>query len=158
MKIGHKFTKILTWVSRAQIIARVENVGANACKKGSYIIKYTCMAVKTSNFYGKLVITDDAIAMTAYHAALDCYGVIDLVSRSLTDSLSELFAKNTTSRGVKVITLGNRINLELFVILKEGVNVNAISEAIQGSVRYNVETYTGMRVNKVIVNIVGVKV
>ena len=116
------------------------------------------MAVKTSNFYGKLVITDDAIAMTAYHAALDCYGVIDLVSRSLTDSLSELFAKNTTSRGVKVITLGNRINLELFVILKEGVNVNAISEAIQGSVRYNVETYTGMRVNKVIVNIVGVKV
>ena len=116
------------------------------------------MAVKTSNFYGKLVITDDAIAMTAYHAALDCYGVIDLVSRSLTDSLSELFNKTPISRGVKVITLSNRINLELFVILKEGVNVSAITDSIQNTVKYNVETYTGMRVNKVIVNVVGVKV
>ena len=116
------------------------------------------MAVKTSNFYGKLVITDDAIAMTAYHAALDCYGVIDLVSRSLTDSLSELFNKIPTSRGVKVVTLSNRINLELFVILKEGVNVSAVTEAIQSTVKYNVETYTGMRVNKIIVNVVGVKV
>ena len=116
------------------------------------------MAVKTSNFYGKLVITDDAIAMTAYHAALDCYGVIDLVSRSLTDSFSELFNKTPISRGVKVITLSNRINLELFVILKEGVNVSAITDSIQNTVKYNVETYTGMRVNKVIVNVVGVKV
>ena len=116
------------------------------------------MAVKTSNFYGKLVITDDAIAMTAYHAVLDCYGVIDLVSRSLTDSLSELFNKTPISRGVKVITLSNRINLELFVILKEGVNVSAITDSIQNTVKYNVETYTGMRVNKVIVNVVGVKV
>jgi len=116
------------------------------------------MAVKTSNFYGKLVITDDAIAMTAYHAALDCYGVIDLVSRSLTDSLSELFSKTPTSRGVKVVTLSNRINLELFVILKEGVNVSAVTDSIQNTVKYNVETYTGMRVNKIIVNVVGVKV
>ena len=138
--------------------ACVGKLARYACKKCFNNIKYMCMAVKTSNFYGKLVITDDAIAMTAYHAALDCYGVIDLVSRSLTDSLSGLFNKTPTSKGVKVVTLSNRINLELFVILKEGVNVSAVCESIQNTVKYNVETYTGMRVNNVIVNVVGVKV
>ena len=138
--------------------ARVRNLVRYACKKCFNNIKYMCMAVKTSNFYGKLVITDDAIAMTAYHSALDCYGVVDLVSRSLTDSLSGLFNKTPTSKGVKVVTLSNRINLELFVILKEGVNVSAVTESIQNTVKYNVETYTGMRINKIIVNVVGVKV
>ncbi len=116
------------------------------------------MAVKTSNFYGKLVISDSAIAMTASQSALDCYGVIDLVSRSLTDSLSELFNKTTIGKGVKVVTISNRIYLELFVILKEGVNVSAICESIQNAVKYNVETFTGMRVDKVVVNVVGVRV
>ena len=116
------------------------------------------MAVKTSNYYGKLIITDTAIAMTAYYAAMDCYGVIDLVSRSLTDSLSELFKKSTTGKGVKVVTISNRINLELFVILKEGVNIAAITESIKKTIKYNVETFTRMRVGKVEVNIVGVRV
>jgi uncharacterized alkaline shock family protein YloU len=116
------------------------------------------MAVKTSNFYGKLIITDTAIAMTASQAALDCYGVIDLVSRSITDSLSELFNKNVVGKGVKVVTISNRINLELSVILKEGVNISAVTESLQKSVKYNVETFTGMRVNNVIVNVVGVRV
>ena len=116
------------------------------------------MAVKNSNFYGKLVISDTAISMTASQAALDCYGVIDLVSRSLTDSLSELFNKTTIGKGVKVVTLSNRINLELFVILKAGVNVAAVTEEIEKTVKYYVETFTGMRVNKVVVNVVGVRV
>ena len=81
-----------------------------------------------------------------------------MVSRSLTDSLSELFNKTTIGKGVKVVTISNRINLELFVILKEGVNVSAVTEEIEKTVKYYVETFTGMRVNKVVVNVVGVRV
>ena len=62
-------------------------------------------AVKTSNFYGKLVITDDAIAMTAYHAALDCYGVIDLVSRSLTAESSSLELSLASPTPILITTL-----------------------------------------------------
>ncbi|MEG2274544.1 MAG: Asp23/Gls24 family envelope stress response protein, partial [Clostridia bacterium] len=83
---------------------------------------YKRMAIKTSNFYGKLNITDNAIAMTAYYAAIDCYGVVDLVSRTLTDTISELFNRFHVGKGVKVTTINNKINIELFVVLKGGVN------------------------------------
>ena len=32
------------------------------------------MAVKTSNYYGKITVTDNAVAMVAHYAAMDCYG------------------------------------------------------------------------------------
>ena len=41
------------------------------------------MSVKTINKFGKLCITDNAIAMVASHVATDCYGVVSLVSRKL---------------------------------------------------------------------------
>lgn len=52
----------------------------------------------------------------------------------------------------------NKINIELFVVLKEGINIDAVCESIKSTVKYNVEIYTGMRVDGVIVNVVGVKV
>lgn len=116
------------------------------------------MAVRTSNYYGRITIQDTAIAMTAYYAALDCYGVLDLVSRSFTDSIKELFNKNSVGRGVKVAAVDNKINLELFVILKEGVNVDAVCESVRNAIKYNVETYMGVRVDKIIINVVGVRV
>lgn len=116
------------------------------------------MAVKTSNYYGKLIITDNAIAMTAHQAASECYGVMQLVSRTLTDSLCELFKRPSVGKGVKVTTIDNKINLELFVELKAGVNLSAVSDSLQETVKYCVETYTGMRVTNVTVHVVGVRV
>ena len=51
------------------------------------------MSVSTSNVYGKISITDSAIAKVAVNAALECYGIVDTVARRFTDSLSELFKK-----------------------------------------------------------------
>ena len=116
------------------------------------------MAVKTSNYYGKLIITDNAIAMTAHQAASECYGVMQLVSRTLTDSLCELLKRPSVGKGVKVTTIDNKINLELFVELKAGVNLSAVSDSLQETVKYCVETYTGMRVTNVEVHVVGVRV
>lgn len=115
------------------------------------------MAVKTSNFYGKITISDNALAMMAHCAANDCYGIVELVSRRFSDSIMELFHREPIGKGVKVETVKNKINLQLYVVLKDGVNVEALVESIQSTVKYNVETYTGMRVNSVEVNVVGVK-
>lgn len=130
----------------------------NACIKNAFLIKLQYMAVKTSNYYGRIIITDKAISMVAHFAAADCYGVVDLVSRKLSDSISEFFNKNPLGKGVKIVTMKNKINIELFVVLREGVNIDAVTDSIKSTVKYNVETYTGMRVDGVIVNVVGVKV
>lgn len=62
------------------------------------------MSVSTSNAYGKISISDLAIAKVAQQAAMESYGIVDTVSRRFTDTISELFKKQTNGRGIKVIT------------------------------------------------------
>lgn len=116
------------------------------------------MAVKTVNKYGKICIYDSAIAMVASHVASECYGVASLVSRKLTDSMVELFNKKAHTKGVKVESIKNKINIDLYVVLKDGVNNDAVCDSIKNTVQYHVETFTGMRVADVNVYVVGVKV
>ena len=93
----------------------------------------------------------------AKYAALECYGIVDTVSRRFTDSLSELWKKQPDGKGIKVITSGDRIFIDVFVIIKYGVSINAVAESLKESVKYKVEKFTGMIVDTVNVNIIGVK-
>ena len=93
------------------------------------------MAVKTSNAYGNITIDDEAIACATGHIARECYGVVDLVGQGSVKS------KNQLTKGIKIITVGNRIYIDLFAILK-----------------YGVEQFTGMIVDSVNINVVGVRV
>ena len=115
------------------------------------------MPVTTSNIYGKISISDEAIAKVAAHAALECYGVVEMVSRRLSDSVSLLFKRDSSGKGVKVVTNGDRIFIDVFVIIKFGVSISAVAESLKSSVKYKVEQFTGMIVNTVNVNIIGVK-
>lgn len=115
------------------------------------------MSVKTSNAYGNISISDMAIAKVASQAALECYGIVGTVSRRFTDSLFELFDKESQGRGVKVTTNGDRIYIDVFVIVKFGVSINAVAESLKEGVKYRVEKFTGMIVDTINVNIIGVK-
>ncbi|MCI8476042.1 MAG: Asp23/Gls24 family envelope stress response protein [Clostridia bacterium] len=115
------------------------------------------MSVNTSNVYGKISISDSAIAKVAKNAALECYGIVDTVSSKLTDSIGELFKKQPDGRGVKVVTNGDRIYIDVSVIVKYAVSINAVAESLKESVKYRVEKFTGMIVDTVNVNVIGVK-
>ena len=115
------------------------------------------MPVTTSNIYGKISISDEAIAKVAAHAALECYGVVEMVSRKLSDSFAQLLKRDTSAKGVKVVTTGDRIFIDIYVIIKFGVSIAAVAESLKSSVKYKVEQFTGMIVNAVNVNIIGVK-
>lgn len=115
------------------------------------------MAVTTSNIYGKISISDETIAKVAAHACLECYGIVEMVSRKLSDSLSQLFKKDAGGKGVQVTTSSDRIFIDVFVIIKFGVSISAVAESLKRSVKYKVEQFTGMIVDTVNVNIMGVK-
>ena len=116
------------------------------------------MTVDTNNYYGNISISDDAIRVVAGFAVLDCYGVVDLVSKTFKDSAKELFNKESYSRGVKVRHIDNRIFLDVYCIMKYGVAISAVSEPLKKSVKYSVENFTGMIVDSVNVHVVGVRV
>lgn len=116
------------------------------------------MALSTSNKYGHISISDEAVAIIVSHAASECYGVVELVSRRFSDNLAKIFNKQTYGKGVKVVTNDNVAHIDIYVILKLGVNVEAVRESLIKAVKYSVEKYTGMRVKSVNVNVLGVRV
>ena len=115
------------------------------------------MPVTTSNIYGKISVSDEAIAKVAAHAALECYGIVEMVSRKFSDSVSDLIKKGPSGKGVKVTTSSDRIFIDVHVIIKFGVSISAVADSLKNAVKYKVEQFTGMIVDTVNVNIVGVK-
>ena len=117
------------------------------------------MAVKTVNSYGKISISDEAIEMVAGSTALECYGVVDLVAKRLSDNFALMFKKQQQlKKGVKVLTVDNKIYIDLYVILKYSVSISAVAESLKKTVKYKVENFTGMIVDSVNVNVCGIRV
>jgi uncharacterized alkaline shock family protein YloU len=110
------------------------------------------MAVKTSNAYGTITIDDEAIACATGHIARECYGVVALVGPGSVKS------NKVKTRGIKIITVGNRIYIDLSAILKYGVSIGTVTDNLKSTVKYGVEQFTGMIVDSVNINVVGVRV
>lgn len=115
------------------------------------------MSVNTSNAYGKISISDLAIAKVASHTAMESYGIVEMVSRRFTDSLAALLKKEAGGKGIKVTTSGNKIYVDAYVIVKYGVSISAVAESLKEAIKYKVEAFTGMVVATVNVNVIGVK-
>lgn len=116
------------------------------------------MSLSTSNKFGRISISEEAMQTIASHAAQDCYGVVDLVSRRFSDNISQLMGKNQLGKGALVETVDNLIYVELFVVLKVGVNIEAVKKSLADLVKFSLETFTGIHVKRVHVNVVGIRV
>ena len=116
------------------------------------------MSLTTTNKYGKISISDEAVAAVASQVASECYGVVEMVSRRFSDNFATLWGKNKLGKGVKVATVDNLVYVEVFVILKVGVNIETVKKAVADTVKFALETFTRMRVKKVHVNVVGIRV
>jgi len=117
------------------------------------------MVSKTTNSYGNITINDKAIALVVFNCTQDCYGVVNLVAKDIFESFIELFSKSYKfAKGVKIKAIQNRIVVDVFVILKHGVSINAVAKSIMDSIKYNVEDFTGMIVDSVNVHVMGVRV
>lgn len=116
------------------------------------------MSLSTSNKFGKITISEEAMQAIASHVAQECYGVVDMVSRRFSENISQLFSKNQLGKGAIVQTVDNLVYVELFVVIKVGVNIEAVKKSLADAVKFSLETFTGMRVKRVHVNVVGIRV
>ena len=113
------------------------------------------MSVKTDNIYGKIIISDRTIAKFVSHVALDSYGFVRFVPKTFMESVKRFFRIGFV--GVNVKSSGDRVSLTMSIIVKYGVSIKAVVEALKESVKYKVERFSGMIVDYVNVNVVNVK-
>ncbi len=107
---------------------------------------------------GQIMVNEDVIERYAGAAAVECFGVVGMASVSVKDGIVKLLKKENIKLGVSVELNGNKIRIELHVIVAYGTSIMAVAENLIHNVKYKVEEYTGMEVDKVIVRVEGVKV
>lgn len=116
------------------------------------------MKGRMDNSLGSIVIDSTVIATYAGSVAVECFGIVGMASKSMKDGLVKLLRKENLERGITVRVEDNRISLDFHVIVAYGVSISAVCANLIDSVRYKLEEFTGMTVEKININVEGVRV
>lgn len=108
--------------------------------------------------YGEIVIDSDVVATYAGSVAVECFGIVGMAAISMKDGLVKLLKRDSLKHGINVLIEDNKISLTFHVIVAYGVSISAIAENLRDSVKYKVEEFTGMPVEKINILVEGVRV
>ncbi|MBU5590861.1 Asp23/Gls24 family envelope stress response protein [Clostridium sp. MSJ-4] len=111
-----------------------------------------------SNEHGNIEYSDEVIANIVGLSTMECYGVVGMASKNAADGLWELLKVENLGKGVKINYKNDELTIELFVVLEYGTKISVIANNIIQRIRYNVESYTGLKVLCITVNVQGVRV
>ena len=90
---------------------------------------------------------------------MECFGIVGMAAVSVKDGLVKLLKKESLTHGIQVeISEDNKITLNFHVIVSYGVSISAVTDNLISNVKYKVEEFTGMTVDKINIYIEGVRV
>ena len=108
---------------------------------------------------GQVIIDEEVIATYAGINALECFGIVGMAAVNVKDGLVHLLKKESLTRGIQVgISDDNHISINFHIIVAYGVSISAVTENLISNVKYKVEEFSGMPVDKINVYIEGVRV
>lgn len=108
---------------------------------------------------GIITIDPEVIAKYAGSVAVECFGIVGMAAVSMKDGLVKLLKKESLTKGIQVgISDENKITLNFHVVVAYGVSISAVTGNLISNVKYKVEEFTGMSVDKINIYIEGVRV
>ena len=108
---------------------------------------------------GIITVNPEVIAKYAGSVAVECFGFVVLAAVNMKDGLVRLLKKDSLTHGIQVtISDNNEITLNFHVIVAYGVNILSVSDNLMSNVKYKVEEFTGMAVEKINIFVEGVRV
>lgn len=107
---------------------------------------------------GNVVIEDEVIAKYAGSAAVECFGVVGMAAVNVKDGLAKLLRKESLNRGVNISVKDNKITVDFHIIVSYGVSISAVADNLVSNVRYKIEEFSGLPVEKINIYVEGVRV
>ena len=111
-----------------------------------------------NNRLGEIQINSDVIATYAGMTAVECFGIVGMAAVSMKDGLVKLLKRDSLARGINVEVADNHLTIDFHVIVAYGVSICAVSDNLIANVKYKVEEFTGMEVDKINIYVEGVRV
>ena len=116
------------------------------------------MKGRINNKLGEIQINSDVIALYAGMQAVECFGIVGMAAVSMKDGLVKLLKRESLARGINVEIEDNHLTIDFHVIVAYGVSISAVSDNLMETVKYKVEQFTGMDVDKINIYVEGVRV
>lgn len=116
------------------------------------------MKCRINTELGEIIIDTDVIAKYAGTVAVECIGIVGMASINMKDGLVKLLRRESLSNGINVTVEDNRLCLDFHVIVAYGVNISSVSDNLIETVKYKVEEFTGIPVDKINIYVEGVRV
>lgn len=116
------------------------------------------MKGRINNKMGEIQINPEVISMYAGTTAVECFGIVGMAAVSMKDGLVKLLKRESLTHGINVSIENNHITIDFHVIVAYGVSISAVADNLIESVKYKVEEFTGMEVDKINIYVEGVRV
>ena len=108
---------------------------------------------------GNIVVENEVVAQYAGSVAMECFGIVGMAGVNVKDGLVRLLKMDSMTRAITVsLNSNNNLNLDFHVIVAYGVSISAVTDNLIDSVKYKVEEFTGMEIEKINIFVEGVKV
>jgi len=107
---------------------------------------------------GDVLIENDVLATYAGSAAVECFGVVGMAAVNVKDGFAKLLRRENLSRGVNVSVNDNKITVDFHIIVSYGVSISAVADNLVSNVRYKLEEFSGLPVEKINIYVEGVRV
>ncbi len=116
------------------------------------------MECKIKNDVGTIYITEDVMLKVVGYAALECYGIVAMSSKRAKDGLVQWLGRENLSKGVQLKLVDDMLDVDLFIIVEYGISIAEVCKTIVETVRYKLESMTGVKVRRVNISVEGVRV
>lgn len=111
------------------------------------------------NRLGRVTIDPEVIATYAGSVAVECFGIVGMAAVNMKDGLVKLLKKDYLTHGINVtMDEDNKITIDFHVIVSYGVSIGTVSDNLIETVRYKVEEFTGMKIERINIYVEGVRV
>ena len=107
---------------------------------------------------GNIVIDPEVIAQYAGSVAVECFGIVGMASVNVKDGLVKLLMKESITHGISVNIVNNKLILDFHVIVAYGVSIVTVCDNLLSNVKYKVENFTGLEIEKINIFVEGVRV
>ena len=120
--------------------------------------KYSNKMTSINTSMGNISIDNEAITQYAGSVAMECFGVVGMAGINMRDGLVKLLKLDSMTRGINVMVRNNKLVINFHIIVAYGVSILAVSNNLISNVKYKVEEFTGIEIEKINIFVEGVKV
>lgn len=112
----------------------------------------------TDKIAGSLHVANEVLADIVGNAAMESYGIVGMAAPNAADGIAKLLPHSRLRRGIVINNTEKGLQVDLYVIIEYGTNINTVSQNLIDKVSFVLTEYAKVPLSGVEVHVQGIKV